>query len=147
MSDLLSNPGIEIRDAQRELTEFRFRLAFLAGFVLLMFVILAVRFAHLQITRHEHYDTLAEANRISILPLTPSRGVITDRNGVVLARNYSAHTLEITPSRAGDVETVIEALSGIVEITPRDLRRFNKLREESKRFESLPIRTRLSDEE
>jgi len=147
MSDLLSNPGIEIRDAQRELTEFRFRLAFLAGFVLLMFVILAVRFAHLQITRHEHYDTLAEANRISILPVTPSRGVITDRSGVVLARNYSAHTLEITPGRAGNVETVIEALSGIVEITPRDLRRFNKLREESKRFESLPIRTRLSDEE
>ncbi len=147
MSSLLSNPGIEIRDAQRELNEFRFRLAFLAGFVLLLFVILFARFLHLQVLRHEHYDTLAEANRISVLPVTPARGVITDRNGVVLARNYSAHTLEITPSRAGDVDAVIEALSEIVEIAPRDLRRFQKLREESKRFESLPIRTRLSDEE
>lgn len=147
MSDLLSNPGIEIRDAERELSEFRFRLAFLGGFVILLFVLLFARFLHLQVLRHEHYDTLAQANRISVLPVTPARGVITDRNGVVLARNYSAHTLEITPSRAGDVDAVIDALSEIVEITPRDLRRFQKLREESKRFESLPIRTRLSDEE
>ena len=147
MSDLLVNPGIEIRDAQRELSQFRVRLAFLGMFVLLIFAVLAARFAHLQVIRHEHYDTLAEANRISILPVAPSRGVITDRNGVVLARNYSAHTLEIVPGRAGDVEAVIDALAEIIEITPRDLRRFNKLREESKRFESLPIRTRLSDEE
>jgi penicillin-binding protein 2 len=147
MSDLLSNPGIEIRDAQRELGEFRLRLAFLAGFVVLMFIVLCVRFVHLQVFRYQHYDTLAQANRISIFPVAPSRGMITDRNGVVLARNYAAHTLEITPSRAGNVESVIGRLSEIVEITPRDLRRFGKLREDSKHFESLPIRTRLSDEE
>jgi penicillin-binding protein 2 len=82
-----------------------------------------------------------------VLPIAPHRGVILDRNGVLLAHNYSAYTLEITPSRAGDLEATIDGLAEIVEITPRDRRRFRKLLEESKRFESLPIRTRLSDEE
>ncbi len=95
----------------------------------------------------EHYNTLAEANRISILPIAPNRGIITDRNGVVLATNYAAYTLEITPSKVEDLENMVEELSTLVEITPRDHRRFRKLVEDSKRFESLAIRTRLTDEE
>jgi penicillin-binding protein 2 len=67
--------------------------------------------------------------------------------GVVLATNYSAYTLEITPSKAGDVDAAIDALSGVVDVTPRDRRRFKRLREDSRSFDSVPIRTRLSDEE
>ena len=100
MSDLIINPGVEFRNSQLELFHFRWRLAVAAGFVLLMFALLFLRFFYLQVVRHEHYHTLAEVNRISIVPIVPNRGIIVDRNGVVLAHNYSAYTLEITPSRS-----------------------------------------------
>jgi penicillin-binding protein 2 len=147
MSELSINPGVEIRNAQLEIHHFRFRLAIASGFVLFMFALLFIRFFYLQVVRHDHYHTLAEANRISILPIVPNRGIIVDRNGVVLAHNYSAYTLEITPGKIDDLEALIDDLATVVEIAPKDRRRFKKLLEESKRFESLPIRTRLSDDE
>ena len=147
MGDLRINQGVEIRNARAEIQQFRFRLAIGGVFTLVMFALLFVRFFYLQIVQHDHYHTLAEANRISIVPIVPNRGIIVDRNGVVLAHNYSAYTLEVTPSKVEDLEATIDELATIVEITPRDRRRFKKLLEESKRFESLPIRTRLSDEE
>jgi penicillin-binding protein 2 len=80
--------------------------------------------------------------------VVPNRGLILDRNGVVLARNFSAYTLEITPSKIRtDLDTLIDELATVVEIQPKDRKRFRKLLEESKNFESTPIRTRLSDEE
>jgi penicillin-binding protein 2 len=147
MSELAINPGIEVRNSQLELHQFRARLAIAAGFVVMLFCLLAARFVYLQVVMHQHYDTLAEANRIAIAPIVPNRGIIVDRNGVVLAHNYSAYTLEITPGKVADLDALIDELSQIVEIAPRDRRRFRKLLEESKRFESLPIRTRLTDEE
>ena len=147
MSELNINPGVELRDAEGELHHFRFRLGIASTFVLVMFGLLFARFLYLQLVMHEHYHTLAEANRISILPIVPNRGIIVDRNGVVLATNYSAYTLEITPSKVDHLDNTIEELATLVEITPRDRRRFKKLIEDSKRFESLPIRTRLTDEE
>src|SRR3954471_21409778 len=147
MSELSINGGVEMRDAQQELHQFRLRLGIVTTFVLIMFGLLFARFVYLQIVMHEHYHTLAEANRISILPIVPNRGIIVDRNGVVLATNYSAYTLEITPSKIENLEATIDELATLVEIGPRDPRRFKKLLEESKSFESLPIRTRLSDEE
>jgi penicillin-binding protein 2 len=147
VSELTINPGVELRNSRLEIHQFRVRLAFASGFVLLMFLLLLVRFVYLQVVQHDYYSTLAEANRISIVPIVPSRGIIVDRNGVLLASNYSAYTLEITPRKVADVEALIDDLATVVEITPRDRRRFRKLTEESKSFESLPIRTRLSDEE
>ncbi len=147
MSDLAINPGVEIRDSERELQKFRGRLALLGIFVLSMFALLFLRFFYLQIIQHGHYSTLAEANRISVQPIPPHRGIIVDRNGVMLSHNYSAYTLEITPGKVRGLEATIDDLATVVEISPRDRRRFRKLLEESKRFESLPIRTRLSDEE
>lgn len=147
MSELSINPGIEIRDSERELDRFRQRLGILGIFVLTLFGLLLLRFFYLQVIQHGHYSTLAEANRISILPIAPHRGIIVDRNGIQLAHNYSAYTLEITPSKVQSLEETIDSLASIIEITPRDRRRFRKLLEESKSFESLPIRTRLSDEE
>ncbi|MFB0937013.1 MAG: penicillin-binding protein 2 [Propionivibrio sp.] len=130
-----------------ELNRFRFRIAFAAGTVVLAFAIVVGRFVFLQVFQHEYYTTRAEDNRISLVPIPPNRGVITDRNGVVLARNYSAFTLELTPSKIESLDQTIESLGELIEILPKDKRRFRKLLEESKSFESLPIRTRLSDEE
>ena len=137
----------EIRNPEIELQQFRLRVLIAAIMVVLVFSGLMVRFFWLQVFQHEKYAAAAEENRISILPIPPDRGIITDRKGVVLARNYSAYTLELTPSKIKDLETTVDALSALVEITPKDRKRFKKLLEDSRRFESVPIRSRLSDEE
>jgi penicillin-binding protein 2 len=138
----------ELKDLERELDSFRTRLLAAALFVLLCFALLAARLVWLQVVRHEELAQQAEANRIAVVPVVPNRGLIVDRNGVVLASNYSAYTLEITPSRVpGELDGVIDALATVLDIQPRDRRRFKRLLDESKSFESLPIRTKLSDEE
>ncbi|MDR0576856.1 MAG: penicillin-binding protein 2 [Candidatus Accumulibacter sp.] len=139
--------GVPHKPRDDELARFRFRVAFAAGAVVLAFSLLIGRFVFLQVFQHEYYTTRADDNRISLVPIPPSRGIIEDRNGVVLARNYSAFTLEITPSKVDDIDRTIESLEEFIEILPKDKRRFRKLAEESRPFESLPIRTRLADEE
>ncbi|WP_425499983.1 penicillin-binding protein 2 [Propionivibrio limicola] len=130
-----------------DLDRFRNRIVVVAALVLLAFGVLLARFVYLQVIQHDYYTTRAEDNRISLVPIPPNRGTIVDRNGIVLARNYSAFTLEITPSKVKDLDATIDALATLVDIQPKDKRRFRKLLEESKSFESLPIRARLSDEE
>lgn len=137
----------ELKNVEQELRRFRTRLLVAAAFVLFGFGLLAFRMVVLQVMRHDELSTQAEANRIAVLPVVPNRGLIVDRHGVVLATNYSAYTLEITPSKVPDLDETVEALAGIVEIQPRDRKRFKRLLDESKSFDSLPIRTKLSDEE
>jgi penicillin-binding protein 2 len=138
----------EIRDIERELGGFRARLVAAALFVLFCFSLLAARLIVLQVLRHDDLSTQAENNRIAVVPVVPNRGLIVDRNGVVLANNYSAYTLEIMPSRLDKpLDETIDALAELVEITPRDRRRFKRQQADNKNFESLPIRTKLSDEE
>ena len=137
----------ELRNTEREISRFRFRLLAAALFVLVAFGLLAARLSFLQISKHEDLSTQAENNRIAVVPITPNRGLILDRNGVVLANNYSAYTLEIQPGKVGQLDKTIDALAEVVEIQPRDRKRFKRLLDESKSVESLPIRTRLSDEE
>ena len=139
--------GQALRDRERELTVFRNRLMLAGLAIIIAFAILLGRFTWLQVFQREYYHTLAEANRISVVPVVPNRGLILDRNGEVLAANYSAYTLEVTPSRVANVERAIDELATLIEVSPRDRRRFKKLQEESKNFESLPIRTRLTEEE
>lgn len=138
---------IELQDVESQLHRFRLRVWVAAAVVLLGFGLLAARMVYLQIQRHDELRAQAETNRTAVLPIVPPRGLILDRNGVVLANNYSAYTLEITPSRVADLDATIAELGQLVEIQPRDIRRFKKLLEESKRFDSLPIRTRLTDDE
>lgn len=120
----------------------------LAIFVLFCFFLLLLRFVWLQIIRHSNYAAQADENRISIVPTMPARGVITDRNGVVLADNYSAYTLEITPAKIqGKVDEVIGELSELVEISPFEIKRFKRRMEETKRFESVVLKSKLTDAE
>ena len=140
-----------LRNVEQEIDRFRGRVLAAAGFVLLAFLLLAARLVHLQVFRHEELATQAEANRIAVVPIVPNRGLIVDRNGVVLATNYSAYTLEISPRRGAaagaEQDALIDALATVVEIAPRDRKRFKRLQEEMKGADSLPIRTRLTDEE
>ncbi len=137
----------ELRNIEADLSRFRTRVLVATIAVLVCFLLVASRLVYLQIVRHEDLLEQAENNRTAIVPVVPNRGLILDRNGIVLASNYSAYTLEVTPSRIANLEQTIEELSQVMEITARDRRRFKKLLEESKSFESLPLRTRLSDEE
>src|SRR5216683_289980 len=137
----------EIRNTKRELHYFQLRLGIAGVVVLAAFTVLFGRFFYLQVIQHQYYDTKAEDNRISIVPKPPDRGLIFDRNGVVLARNYSAYTLELTFSKIADLEATINELAAIVDIQPKDRRRFQRLRDESKGRDTLAIRTRLTDEE
>jgi penicillin-binding protein 2 len=138
----------EFKNAEQQLSKFRLRVAAAGLFVFVCFGLIGLRFLYLQVWHFSKYSLQANENRISVAPIVPNRGIITDRNGVVLAKNYSAYTLEITPSKiSGTLDEEIDALSQVVSIDARDRRRFKKLLEDSKNFESLPIRTRLTDEE
>lgn len=135
-------------NVEQDLRRFRARVLVATVVVLLAFLLLVLRLAYLQLWRYDDLLEQAESNRTSVVPIVPNRGIITDRNGVVLATNYSAYTLEITPSKlTAPQDDVIEQLSQLVDIQARDRRRYKKLREESKSFESVPLRTRLSDQE
>ncbi|GAA4424991.1 penicillin-binding protein 2 [Acidovorax lacteus] len=137
----------ELRNVEADAARFRSRVLVAGLVVLLCFGLIFARLVVLQVLRHEDLAAQAESNRTAVVPIVPNRGLILDRNGVVLATNYSAYTLEITPSRVASLDQTIEELSRIVDIQQRDRRRFKRLMEESRNFESLPIRTRLTDTE
>jgi penicillin-binding protein 2 len=137
----------ELRNVEADLAQFRTRVLVAGLAVLFAFGLVVARMVYLQVLRHDDMLAQAESNRTAVLPVVPNRGQILDRHGRVLATNYSAYTLEITPSKVDDLNATIEALGELVSIEPRDRRRFNKLMEESRSFDSLPLRTRLSDEE
>jgi penicillin-binding protein 2 len=137
----------ELRNVQADLSRFRNRILVAALLVVMAFLLLGSRLVYLQVFRHDDLREQADNNRITAVPVVPNRGLILDRNGVVVATNYSAYTLEITPSKIGNLDQVIEDLSHLIEIQPRDKKRLKKLLEESKGLESLPLRTRLTDAE
>ena len=137
----------ELRNIEADLARFRMRVLVASIVVVLCMGLLVARLVLLQVVRHEDLKAQAENNRTAVVPVVPNRGLILDRNGIVLATNYSAYTLEITPSKVPALEQTLDALAQVLEITPRDRRRFKKLMEESRSFESLPVRTKLTEEE
>ncbi len=138
---------MELKNVELDLSLFRMRVGAAAGFILLAFGLLGARLFYLQVFKYEELAAQAESNRIAVAPIVPNRGMIVDRYGVVLANNFSAYTLEITPSRVVELDPLIDALAQVVDIQVRDRKRFRRLMEESKNLDSLPIRTKLSDEE
>jgi penicillin-binding protein 2 len=137
----------ELRNVAADLARFKRRVIVIGLVVLTAFGLLSARLFFLQVVRHDDLAEQAESNRTAVVPVVPNRGLILDRNGIVLASNYSAYTLEITPSKVGSLEETIDSLGQVVEVSQRDRRRFKRLREDSRSFDSIPIRTRLSDEE
>src|SRR5450756_1161560 len=133
----------ELRNVEADLSRFRDRLLVANIVVVVCFLLVASRLVYLQVVRHQDLLEQAENNRTAVVPIVPNRGLILDRNGIVLASNYSAYTLEVTPSKVANLEQAIDALSEVLEVSARDRRRFKKLQQESKSFESIPLRSRL----
>ncbi|HUR89251.1 MAG TPA: penicillin-binding protein 2 [Ramlibacter sp.] len=138
----------ELRNVEADLSRFRLRVFAASLVVVVCFLLLAARLAYLQVWKHAELLEAAENNRTAVVPIVPNRGLILDRNGIILATNYSAYTLEIQPQRVNaPLDKVIDDLARVIDIQARDKRRFKKLLEENKTVESLPIRTKLTDEE
>lgn len=138
---------VVLKNLHQELSRFRMRVLAAGAFVLFCFGLLIARLVWLQVLQYDSFAERAESNRIAVVPIVPNRGLIKDRNGVVLASNYSAYTLEINPEKVTDLDATIEALGQVIEVQARDKRRFKHLLEEAKHTDSLPIRTKLTDEE
>ncbi len=140
-----------LRNPEREILHFRARIVAASLLVLGGLLLVAGRLAWLQLWKHDDYYARAESNRIAVVPVTANRGLIRDRNGVIVAKNDAGYTLEISTRLAqeypGGANAIIDELAKVIDIQPRDRRRFKKLQEELKGADSIPIRTRLADEE
>ena len=138
---------MQLKDTIRENQAFLTR-AIVAGMLVLIAVLtLSWRMVQLQILDHEHFTTLSRENRVKVLPLPPTRGLIYDRKGVLLAQNRPAYSLEITPEQVDDLEATIDELARVIEIDEEDLERFWQLKKRKRRFDSVPIRVNLSQDE
>ena len=137
----------QLKNLDHELVHFYGRLKAGAAFVALLAIALLGRAYYLQIMQHEHYVQRAESNRISQVPSAPHRGLILDRNDRILAENYSAYTVELMRARIDDLEATLVEVGGLIEITPGQLRRFRRLLADSHEFESVPLKSKLTDEE
>ena len=138
---------LTLKDHLRETHLFNQRVVFAAAVVILLFIALLARIFYLQVIQHDHYSTLSEDNRFTLLPLPPTRGLIYDRNGILLAQNLPTFTLELIPAKLPNLKQTIATLETMVNITEEDKRRFYKLVKKRRRFEGIPLRFRLTDEE
>jgi penicillin-binding protein 2 len=138
---------MQIKDNIRESQAFLTR-TIVAGMLVLATVLLLVsRMVQLQVVDHEHFTTLSRENRVKLVPLPPTRGLIYDRNGVLLAQNRPAYSLEITPEQVKDLQGTLSELAKVIEIGQEDLERFWQLKKRKRRFDSVPIRIDLSQDE
>nr|HAT8713957.1 penicillin-binding protein 2 [Legionella jordanis] len=126
----------------------RFRLNFLVLLVFSLSLILIFRLAHLQISQFKRYHTLSLKNQMSIIPIAPPRGIILDRNGVVLAENIPVYVLEIIPERIKNMGQTLERLQKLLpSITNEDLENFNRIRKQNRSFVPIPLKLKLNQEE
>jgi penicillin-binding protein 2 len=139
--------GIQIKDYLRETRIFNARISVIAAIIGLLVLLLFLRLAYLQLINYRYYATLSQANRINPVPIPPVRGLIYDRNGVLLAQNYPVMTLEIIPDQVDNMDALLAELGKLVALNDKDIKNFRKLLRERPRFESLALRTHLTDEE
>lgn len=139
--------GITLKDHFRETEIFLARAVFAGIVALALFIAVVSRLAYLQIVKHDHFTTLSQANRIHLIPVPPNRGLILDRDGIVLAQNFPTFQIHVTPERVDDLKGTLERLSQIIDLQDVDIARFRKQLKRSRAYQTVPLRFRLSDEE
>src|SRR5690606_29979746 len=140
-------PQLTLRDAGREIRAFRNRVLLAACVMVLLMLSLVARLVHLQVVNHAHFTTLSQENRVKILPIAPTRGLIFSRDGVLLAENRPTFSLEVVPERVKDLDATLQSLQDLVEIWEEDLQRFYRALRQKRRFDSVPLRFNLTEEE
>ncbi len=141
------NNRVALKNHIREAYVFNQRAIAAFVIVVVLFLAIVIRLIDLQVTNHDHYTTLSNANRITITPITPTRGLIFDRNGMLLAQNLPSFSLDIIPERTEDLEQTIKALTLLVYVSDNEIRRFKKNRRSSKPFDRITLRYHLSQAE
>jgi penicillin-binding protein 2 len=136
-----------IKDARSEGELFRRRAV--AGFVLILLGLAGLigRYVFLQVQRYDEFATRSENNRVKPLPIPPARGLIYDRNGVLLANNVPAFRLEVVPEQVKDMDAMLVQLGRVIPLGQDDLDAFHKQLKQSRRFESVPLKLRLTEDE
>jgi len=138
---------LAIKNYLRESQLFLGRAIFAGLFVIILLLLLVLRLTDLQLLQHETFTTRSRENRVKVQPLPPTRGLIYDRNRILLAQNLPSYSLEITPEQVPDLDAAIEELGKIIPIGESDYSRFQRLRRQSRRFDKVPIRVRLTQDE
>jgi penicillin-binding protein 2 len=136
-----------IKDIAVEARLVRGRIIAACFGIFLLAGLLVLRMAQLQVVEYEHFSTLSEDNRVKIVPLAPTRGLIYDRNGVELAQNTPTFSLEVVPENVEDMAELLAELGQLVKITPADIERFQGMLKKKRPFQSVPLRYRLNEEE
>ena len=139
--------ALTIKDIAQEVQLIKSRVVFCCVLLSVMCVLLLARMFQLQVIEHEHFATLSEDNRVKIVPVPPTRGLVFDRNGTVLAQNTPTYSLEVVPEAVEDIDSLPDRLRDLVEISEEDEADFRALLNRKRRFDSVPLRTRLSEEE
>ena len=134
-------------DAGRERGRVRSRVVLAAGVAGAGLLALFLRAGYLQVVQHEHFTTLSHENRIRVRTIPPARGLVRDRNGVALARNYSVFSLEVVPEQTGGVDRTLALLGEILTIDGEEEEKFRKQMRDLPGFESIPLKTRLDERE
>ncbi|MFV0477633.1 MAG: penicillin-binding protein 2 [Parahaliea sp.] len=138
---------IALKDPHREARIYSARTVTAVLVVILLLGIILARYYSLQISQYEIYRTQSERNRVQLQPLPPKRGLIYDRNGVLLADNRSSHLLSIVVERVPDLDETLAELAGLIDISESDLDNFYKKKARRRPYEAVPLRFRLSEEE
>jgi len=136
-----------IRDHSAEANLFARRAFFSALFVIALMLLILVNLYDLQVRQHEAYQTQSNGNRIKVVPVAPNRGLIYDRNGVILAENRPVFSLEIVPEEVENLEETLEQITELMDITPAEIARFQRERKRQRRFKPVAIRQQLSHDE
>jgi penicillin-binding protein 2 len=134
------------KNPHQERRLFAVRVVLAAFGTVLLVSLLVVRMANLQIVNHDHFKTLSQDNRVKLVAVSPPRGLIFDRNGVVLAENLPSYRLEITPSQVADLQDTLGRLANILPVSEADTRRFFADMQRKEPFQGIPILFNLSDE-
>lgn len=113
--------------------------------ILLLTGVLIANLYNLQIVRFTDYQTRSNENRIKLVPIAPSRGIIYDRNGIPLALNRTIYQIEMMPEKVDNVQQTLDALRSVVDLTDDDIAAFRKERARSHRFTSIPVKTNLTE--
>jgi penicillin-binding protein 2 len=138
---------VQLKDDHLEYRLIRRRLVVSAVIVLALLFTLLIRLYVLQVVDYEHFSTLSDSNRVRIKALPPARGLIFDRNGVVMAKNLPAYRLEIIREQVDDIEDTLTRLRSYVDYSDQDLKRYRQSSKRRRRFESIPLRLNLNDDE
>lgn len=139
---------IPIKNHQREMNLIAKRLMFCLFVIFIMTLVLVIRLAYLQVSKRDVYSTLSTNNWLDLVPTEPSRGLIYDRNGVLLAENIPVFSLDVIPIQVTeDFNKTIKDLGKIISLNENDLQQFNKQLKQHRRFDDIPLKLRLTEEE